>query len=87
MKITKVKIKPVPDKKRLKAMASITLDDELIINDIKIIQTADRLCAEFPKPEIAQNNHREYIVPLNCKVRAVMESVILGAYRKKIGAA
>lgn len=86
MKITKVKIKPVPNKNRLKAMASITLDDELIINDIKIIQTADRLCAEFPKPEISQNNHREYIVPLSCKVRSVMESVILGAYQKQITA-
>jgi stage V sporulation protein G len=84
MKITKVKIKPVPDKKRLKAMASITLDNELIINDIKIIQTTDRLCAEFPKPDISQNNHREYIVPLNCKVRKLLESSILCAYENHI---
>lgn len=86
MKITRVNIKPITDRPRLKAMASITLDDELIINDIKIVQARNRLCAEFPKPNAPINNHMEYIVPLNCSVRKVMESVILGAYRKKIGA-
>ena len=72
MQITKVRIKLIPDKARLKAIASITLDNELVINDIKVIQTGKRLCAEFPKHQFAKNNNLEYIVPLN-QVTDMME--------------
>jgi len=84
MQITKVKIKQIPDRPRLKALASITLDNELVINDIKIIQTSSRLCAEFPKHPNAKINHLEYIVPLNGEVRKLIETAILDAYEKQM---
>ena len=85
MQITKVRIKLIPDKARLKAIASITLDNELVINDIKIIQTGKRLCAEFPKHQFAKNNNLEYIVPLNQVIREIIESKILGEYNRVSG--
>jgi len=84
MQITKVKIKPIQDKDRLRAVASITFDNELTINDIKVIQTGKRLCAEFPKHQFAKNNNLEYIVPLNPFIRKEIESKILMAYEKQI---
>jgi stage V sporulation protein G len=84
MKITKVRIRPISNKPRLKAIASITLDDELVINDIKVIQTDNRLCAEFPKHQFVKNNNNlEYIVPLNKVIRVKIESKILTAYEEK----
>lgn len=83
MQITKVKIKPIQDKDRLRAVASITFDNELTINDIKVIQTGKRLCAEFPKHQFAKNNNLEYIVPLNPFIRKEIESKILMAYEKQ----
>lgn len=79
MVITKVKIR-LMDKPRLKAIASITFDNELTINDIKVIKTGKRLCAEFPKHQFAKNNNLEYIVPLNKNVRRMIESKILDEY-------
>lgn len=84
MQITKVKIKPIQDKDRLRAVASITFDNELTINDIKVIQTGKRLCAEFPKHQFAKNKNLEYIVPLNSLIRKEIESKILVAYEKQI---
>jgi len=83
MQITKVKIKPIQDKDRLRAVASITFDNELTINDIKVIQTGKRLCAEFPKHQFVKNNNLEYIVPLNPFIRKEIESKILTAYEKQ----
>lgn len=84
MEITNVKIRQIPDKARLRAIASITLDNELTINDIKIIQTKKRLCAEFPKHQFAKNNRLEYIVPLNPATRAKIENSILNEYRQRV---
>ena len=80
MEITKVKVRLVHDKPRLKGLASITFDGALTINDIKIIQTETRLCAEFPKHQFAKNNHLEYVVPLNQEIRSMIERMILQEY-------
>ncbi len=86
MEITKVRIRLIRNKDRLKAIASITLDDELILNDIRINQTPKRLCAEFPRnPYARDKNHLEFIVvPKTPKVRNDMEQKILEEYDKKI---
>lgn len=87
MIVSKVRIRmidPKPhDGKRLKAIASITLDDQLIINDIKVIQGNKRMCIEFPKHQFAKVAHLEYIVPLNHSVRDMLESSILNEFYKR----
>lgn len=75
------------DGKRLKAIASITLDDQLIINDIKVIQGKNRMCIEFPKHQFAKVSHLEYIVPLNHSVRSMLETSILDAFHEKADSA
>lgn len=86
MIVSKVRIRLLnanpDDGKRLKAIASITLDDQLIINDIKVIQGNNRMCIEFPKHQFAKVAHLEYIVPLNHSVRDMLESSILTEYYK-----
>lgn len=83
MTITQVKIRLVPKYPRLKAIASITIDNELIINDIAVIQTEKRLYIDFPKHPYAQKNRMEYVVPLNSDVRHSLEATVLEAYKKE----
>lgn len=87
MTVSKVRIRMLnanpDDGKRLKAIASITLDDQLIINDIKVIQGNKRMCIEFPKHQFAKVSHLEYIVPLNHSVREMLESSILREFYKR----
>jgi stage V sporulation protein G len=83
MEITKVRIRVIRDKPRLKAIASITLDGALILNDIKIIQTEERLFVEFPKnPYVQDKNRNQYIiVPTSMDVRSEFEEKILKQYK------
>ena len=74
------------DGKRLKAIASITLDDQLIINDIKVIQGNNRMCIEFPKHQFAKTAHLEYIVPTSCSARNMFETSILKEYNHRLQA-
>lgn len=86
MQITKVRIRIIRNKPRLKAIASITLDEDLIINDIKVIQTDERLCVEFPKNPYAQdkNHTQRIIVPTSMEVRSDFEEKILEQYKRMI---
>jgi stage V sporulation protein G len=88
MEITKVRIRVIKGKPRLKAVASITLDGDLIINDIKVIQTEERLCVEFPQNPYAQDrNHTQHIVvPTSMDVRSEFEDKILNKYKMTISA-
>ena len=48
MTITEVKIRRLCQKERLRAIASITIDGELAIHEIKVIQGQERLFAAMP---------------------------------------
>lgn len=73
-KITNVNISFVSDMPRLKGYATITLDDCVLLKDIKIIKTRYKYCIAFPK----ESQHSpELIVPLNSEVREYFEYVIL----------
>jgi len=86
MQITNIKIELLRNKRRLRAVASITLDDALILNDIKILQMPEGLCVEFPRNECARGrNAVEYIVtPRSAEVRTKMEHQIINAYERAV---
>lgn len=86
MKITHVKIEPVCGMPRLKGIASIVLDDELAINEIKIIQAENGMCVEFPNNNKRNKFGYQNIAPLNPQIRGYLQSVILNAYQSALEA-
>ena len=91
MKITQVKIHLVNEKEliakldpRVLATAKVQLDDKLYLNDIKICQTAERVCIEFVKnPYIHDPDHIEYsVVPVSMEARRWIEGIVLTEYLK-----
>ncbi|OCN01021.1 hypothetical protein A7X67_01565 [Clostridium sp. W14A] len=95
MKITDVKIRllhsgdPIRNwDPRVRAIAGVRLDDKFYLNDIKICQTSERFCIEFPpNPYSANSGHPEYtVVPVSMKARRWIEAAILAEYAKKVQA-
>lgn len=85
MKITNVKVELAEGgAPRLKAYASIVLDDELAINDIKIVNARRGLCVEFPQSY--KKFGYQNVAPLNPEIRRYLQSVILDAYQSVLEA-
>lgn len=91
MEITEVKIHLVNRKEpiakldpRVLATAKVRLDNKLYLNDIKICQTAERVCIEFVKnPYIHDPDHIEYtVVPVSMEARRWIEGIVLTEYLK-----
>ena len=84
MEITGIKVKLVNGYPRLKAIISIMLDNQLIINDIKLIVTEHKRFIEFPKDTFARIHNKESFVPVP-NLRKLLEDAIIRAYEEQIG--
>lgn len=80
MKITEIKIRQIEGFSRLKAVASITLDHQLIINDIKVLESENRCFIEFPRNSFAEFHNIENIIPTS-KLRTDFENQIMEVFQ------
>ncbi len=84
MNITEVRIWLVknPDSK-LKAIASVTIDQAIVIHDIKIIEGAEGLFIAMPSRKTGENEYRDIVHPINAEARAVLIKAVIEAYNEE----
>ncbi len=80
MNITDIKIRRLLTEGRLRAIVSITLDDQLAIHDIKIIEGPERLFVAMPSRKEENGTFRDIAHPISLEARAKLETSILNAY-------
>lgn len=87
MNITEVRIRLVKkDEGKMKAIASITIDDCFVVHDIKIIQgNRDGGCfIAMPSKRTPEGEFKDVVHPLNSETREMLSKIILEAYEKEV---
>ncbi len=89
MTITEVKIRRLCQEERLRAIASITIDGELAIHELKVIQGQERLFVAMPsqKNESGDRAYRDVVHPISSEARKKIEQAVLTAYEDTVKAA
>ena len=83
MKITNVSIRKVEkEDSRMKGIASVLLDDEFAVHDIRIIEGNKGLFIEMPSRKTSTGGYRDIAHPISQEVRSMFEKEILDAYEK-----
>ncbi len=81
MKITKVDIRKVEkEDSRMKGIASVLLDDEFAVHDIRIIEGTKGLFIAMPSRKTNTGGYRDIAHPISQEVRSMFEKAILDAY-------
>lgn len=80
MDVTQVKLKKVETNGRMKAIASITLDDEFVIHDIRVIEGNDGLFVAMPSKRTPAGEFRDVAHPINMAARMKVQQAVLSAY-------
>ena len=80
MQITDVRIRKVEKEGKLKAVVSITIDEEFVVHDIKIIEGEKGLFIAMPSRKAADGEYRDLAHPINSGTRSRIQSLILEAY-------
>lgn len=85
MNITDLRIRLIakPDGK-LKAVASITIDDAFVVHDIKIIEGNDGLFVAMPSRKTADGEYKDVAHPINTEVRESLIKKVLAAYNEEL---
>ena len=87
MNITDVRVKRISKEGKMKAVASITLDDVFVIHDIKIIEGEKGPFIAMPSRKAADGEYRDIAHPINSETRTRLQDLILDAYSKAEDAA
>lgn len=84
MQITDVRVRKITKEGKMRAVVSITLDDELVIHDIKLIEGDKGLFIAMPSKKASDGEYRDIAHPINSKMRERIQTVILEAYEKSL---
>lgn len=85
MKITNVSIrKSDRGDSRMKAIASVLLDDEFAVHDIRIIEGTKGLFIAMPSRKTSTGGYKDIAHPISQEVRTMFEKEILDAYEKAL---
>lgn len=80
MQITDVRIRKVAKEGKMKAIVSITFDDEFVIHDIKVIEGEKGIFIAMPSRKAADGEYRDIAHPINTKTREIIQNTILKHY-------
>lgn len=80
MQITDVRVRKIEKEGKMKAIVSITFDNEFVIHDIKVIEGEKGLFIAMPSRKAADGEYRDIAHPINSNTRDMIQSVILAKY-------
>ena len=80
MQITDIRIREIEKEGKMKAVVSVTIDDEFVVHDIKVIEGENGLFIAMPSRKSADGQYRDIAHPINCETRGAMQELILKKY-------
>ena len=88
MNITDVKIRKLFDgEEPMKAIVSVTFDNQIALHDIKVIYAREKLFIVMPSRKNPDGTYRDIVHPINARFRAELEEAVIDAYHVQLAAA
>ncbi len=84
MNITDVRIRKINTEGRMKAIVSITLDDEFVIHDVRVVDGNNGLFVAMPSRKTPEGEFRDIAHPINSQTRERLQLAVLDAYHKQM---
>lgn len=82
MEITDVRVRKIAAEGKMKAIISITFDNEFVVHDIKVIEGQNGLFIAMPSRKTPDGEFKDIAHPINTQTREKIQKAILGEYEK-----
>ena len=82
MEITDVRLRRVNTDGRMRAIASITLDHEFVVHDIRVIDGNNGMFVAMPSKRTPDGEFRDIAHPINSDTRGKIQDAVLEAYQR-----
>lgn len=80
MIITDVRVRKVSKEGKMKAVVSITIDDEFVVHDIKVIEGEKGMFIAMPSRKASDGEYKDIAHPINSSTREKIQKIILEKY-------
>lgn len=80
MNITDVRVRKVAKEGKMKAIVSVTIDDEFVVHDIKVIEGEKGLFIAMPSRRSTDGEYRDIAHPINSTTRQMLQDMVMAAY-------
>lgn len=80
LEITDVRVRKIGNKGKMKAVVSITFDNQFVIHDIKVIQGDNGLFIAMPSRKAPDGTFKDIAHPINSDTRELLQKLILEKY-------
>ena len=84
MQITDVRIRKIEKEGKIKAVVSITIDEEFVIHDIKIIEGEKGMFIAMPSRKTAEGEYKDIAHPIKSSTRELIQNLILQKYNEEL---
>lgn len=85
MQITDLRMRKIEKEGKMKAVVSITIDDEFVVHDIKVIEGEKGLFIAMPSRRASDGEYRDIAHPINSQTRDNIQKMILDKYQAEFG--
>ncbi|MUK88075.1 septation regulator SpoVG [Ornithinibacillus sp. L9] len=82
MEVTDVRLRRVNTEGRMRAIASITLDQEFVVHDIRVIDGNNGLFVAMPSKRTPDGEFRDIAHPINSNTRSKIQDAVLEEYHR-----
>lgn len=80
MEITDIRIRKINTEYRMKAVVSVTFDNEFVVHDIKIIESQNGLFIAMPSRKTPEGEFKDIAHPINAETREKIQTAILSKF-------
>ncbi len=87
MVITDIKVRKLFEEGPMKAIVSVTFDNQLALHDIKVISVREKNFIVMPSRKNTDGTYRDIVHPINTEFRAELESAVIKAYEEELARA
>lgn len=84
MKVTDVRVRKIYEEGKMKAIVSVTFNEEFVVHDIKIIDGENGLFIAMPSRRIGESEFRDIAHPINRGTREKIEDAVFEQYQEEL---
>lgn len=84
MRVTDVRIRKMNNEGKMKAIVSITLEEQFVIHDVRVIEGNSGLFVAMPSKRTPEGEFKDIAHPITSQMRELIQSAVLMAYSSEL---